>query len=304
MSYPLVSIVLCSYNGEKFIKEQVDSLLNQTYPNLEIIISDDASTDHTPQILEGYHHDQRVKLFFQPNNLGSSKNFEFALQKSRGEFIAFSDQDDVWLPQKIEKLHSTIGDSYLVYCDSELVSEKGEKLNKKISGLRNMYTGSDSVGFVFSNVVWGHAMMIRKDLLPFILPIPQGIPHDIWTAFKATTITGIKYLDIPLTLYRQHESAVTKTIPVKTKPRRMSQRLADFKRQLRWIEVIHDNERETKKDFYNRLFSLYQKKQNEKWVWQLFFFLLRHRERLFMFTKKKWPSQVVEILKQAKGVYS
>ena len=84
----------------------------------------------------------------------------------------------------------------------------------------------------------------------------------------------------------------------------MSQRYADFKRQLRWIEVIRDNERETQKDFYNRLFSLYQKKQNERWVWQLFFFLLWHRERLFMFTKKKWPSQVVEILKQAKGVYS
>ena len=71
MSYPLVSIVLCSYNGEKFIKEQVDSLLNQTYPNLEIIISDDASTDHTPQILEGYHDDKRKNFFFQQNNFCS-----------------------------------------------------------------------------------------------------------------------------------------------------------------------------------------------------------------------------------------
>ena len=304
MSSPLISIVLCCYNGEDFIKEQIDSLVNQTYPNLEIIISDDASSDSTFQIIEGYKTDRRVKLFSQSHNLGPSKNFEFAVRQSSGEFIAFSDQDDIWLPEKIEKLHGAIGDSFLIYCDSELVNEAGEKLNKKISELRNMYTGSGTMGFVFSNIVWGHAMMIDRKLLEFVLPIPAGIPHDIWIAFKATALTGIKYLDLPLTLYRQHRSASTKTIAVKAKPRSMAKRFEDFKTQLHWIEIMYNNERAGEKDFYNRLFSLYQKKQNELWAWQLFFFLFRHRRKLFMFSKKKWPSQVVEIFKQAKGVSS
>ena len=304
MSDPLISIVLCCYNGKQFIKQQMDSLLDQTYPNIEIIISDDASADGTVQILEEFRSEQRIQLFFHPANLGSSRNFEFAVGKTHGDFIAFSDQDDIWLPSKVEKLYSAIGDSYLVYCDSELVTESGDKLNKKMSDLKRMYAGSETAGFILFNVVWGHAVMIRRALLQFILPIPPGIPHDIWIAFKAATITGIKYLDMLLTLYRQHESTATKTVAVRAKSRSMSERYADFKKQLHWIEVIYNHERASRKDFYNRLFILYQRRQYEKWVWQLFFFLMNHRKKIFMFTRKKWPSQVVEIFKQAKGVSS
>src|SRR5437868_15054123 len=108
MSHPLISIVLCSYNGERFIKEQIDSILHQTYPNIELIISDDASTDETARILKEYKGDQKIKLFFQDENVGATKNFEFAIKQVRGEFIAFSDQDDIWLPQKLERLYSAI----------------------------------------------------------------------------------------------------------------------------------------------------------------------------------------------------
>ena len=101
MSDPLISIVLCCYNGKQFIKQQIDSLLDQTYPNIEIIISDDASADGTVQILEEFRSEQRIQLFFQPTNLGSSRNFEFAVGKTHGELIAFSDQDDIWLPSKV-----------------------------------------------------------------------------------------------------------------------------------------------------------------------------------------------------------
>jgi glycosyltransferase involved in cell wall biosynthesis len=164
MSDPLISIVLCCYNGQRFIKQQIDSLLNQTYPNIEIIISDDGSTDGTVQILQEFRSEQRIQLFFQSTNLGSSQNFEFAVGKTHGDFVAFSDQDDIWLPNKVEKLYSAIGDSYLVYCDSELVNENGDKLNKKISDLRRMYAGSETAGFILFNVVWGHAMMISREL--------------------------------------------------------------------------------------------------------------------------------------------
>src|SRR6478609_835146 len=139
--HPLISIVLCSYNGAKFIDEQIQSLLQQTYPNLEIIISDDASTDGTQAILKKYKTHPAFKIFLQQTNLGPIKNVAFALQQAIGSFIAFCDQDDIWLPQKIETLHAQIGDDLLVYCDSELVDEHGQSLHKKISDVRNMYTG-------------------------------------------------------------------------------------------------------------------------------------------------------------------
>ena len=301
MNEPLISIVLCTYNGERFIREQVDSLLNQTYKNIEIIISDDASTDDTVIILRQYRDHPAIKLFLQTSNTGLGKNFEFALKQARGEFIAFSDQDDVWMPEKIQKMLEAVGDSYLLYSDSELVNESGESLHKKLSQLRRMYTGDQTVGFVFSNVVWGHAMFINRKLLGYILPIPARIPHDGWTGFRAATITGITYLDIPLTKYRQHEATATKTIAVKAESRSAEKRYKDFEEKLYWIGVMRDHERSEYKPFYSRLYDLYKKKENGNYQWKLLFFLLNHRRQFFMFTRKKWISQVIEMLKQARG---
>jgi len=302
MSHPLISIVLCSYNGERFIKEQIDSILDQTYSNIEVIISDDASTDATPRDLQEYKSNQKIRLFFQSGNLGSAKNFEFAIKQATGAFIAFADQDDIWLPEKIEKLYKAIEARSLIYSDSELIDESGKKLNKKLSDLRNMYSGHQTKGFIFSNVVWGHALMINSKILPSVLPIPEDIPHDIWTAFIATAITGIKYLDQPLTLYRQHASTATKTIAEKASSRKMSKRFADFEKQLHWIGVMRDHERPEQKNFYEELYGLYERKQRGKYVWSLFSFLMNHRKELFMFTKKKGSSEFIEIFKQAKGV--
>jgi glycosyltransferase involved in cell wall biosynthesis len=302
MSHPLISVVLCSYNGEKFIEEQIDSVVNQTYSNLELIISDDASTDSTPAILRRYESNSKVKLHFQNENIGPTNNFEFAIRQASGEYIACSDQDDIWLPEKIERLHAAIEDSSLIYSDSELVDENGNKLNKKISDLRNMYSGHRTTGFIFSNVVWGHALMITRKILPSILPIPIGIPHDIWMAYKAATITGVKYLDQPLTLYRQHPTTATTTIATKTISRSNEKLYIDFKKQLHWIELMRDNASEGEKQFYTELSDLYKKKEQGKYVGSLFSFLMKNRKWIFMFTKKNSSSQLVEIWKQARGV--
>jgi glycosyltransferase involved in cell wall biosynthesis len=301
MTQPLISILLCSYNGEKFIKEQVDSLLDQSYPNLEIIISDDLSTDGTRAILDQYRTQGRVKIFFQKENLGQSKNFEFALKQARGEFIAFADQDDIWLPEKIETMSGNQGQNWLLYSDSLLVDESGKPIGKKISDLRRMYSGRKTTGFVFSNVAWGHALMIRSELVPRLLPVPENIPPDIWIAYNAAVARGIKYIDIPLTKYRQHSSTVTKTIAEKAESRSQPKRYADFKKQLNWIRVMKENAAEEERDFYNELHQLYSQKEKGKWSWTLFFFLMKHRSDLFMFTRKKWLSQVAEIWKQSRG---
>src|SRR6266542_4389331 len=254
MGDSLVSIILCTYNGELFIKEQLDSLLWQTYPNIEIIISDDASSDGTVNILKQYMHDKRIKIVLQQKNLGPVKNFEYAASLSKGKYIAFADQDDIWLPQKLEKLVASIKDSYLVFSDSFLINEYGNKMNIQLSQLRCMFSTNDTRGFIFSNVVWGHAMLIHKNLLPYVLPIPSQIPHDIWMAINATIVTGIRYLNEPLTLYQT-------------------------------------------------LYNLYAQKVNGKFVWPLFFFMLKYRKALFQFTRKKLLSQLIEIRKQSRGEY-
>lgn len=301
MSYPLISFVLCTYDGENFLQEQIDSLLKQTYPAIEIIISDDASTDATVSILLKYKTHSAIKLFFQKINLGPVKNFEFAIQQTSGKFIAFSDQDDIWLPGKIKRMYTMIGESYLIYSDSKLINEKGVSLYKNLSDLRQMYSGDKTMGFVFSNVVWGHAMLVNRQLLSFVVPIPLNIPHDIWMAFRAATLTGIKYLDEPLTKYRQHAATVTKTIAVKAKRGSGKKRYADFKKQLYWIGIMRDYERPAMKPFYAGFYDLYAKKASGRFSWKLFFFMLRNRRNLFIFTRKKWISQVIELLKQARG---
>jgi Glycosyltransferases involved in cell wall biogenesis len=298
---PLISVVLCSYNGADFLKEQIDSLLNQSWKPLEIIISDDGSTDQTRDILLSYKNHPNIQLFFQDKNLGPIKNVEFALGKTKGDFIAFSDQDDIWKPEKVESLFGSMNQSLLVYSDSELVNEKGEPLNKKLSDLRHMYSGSDSKGFVFSNVVWGHAMMIKRELLQYALPIPENIPHDIWFAYAATVHGGIFYLDKVLTEYRQHSKTHTITLATATPTRSRKKRYQDFEKQLHWIQVMKDHAAKNELIFYDELYQLYEKKQNGKYNLKLFSFLLKHHKELFRFKRKSFTSNLIEITKLSRG---
>jgi glycosyltransferase involved in cell wall biosynthesis len=276
-------------------------LLQQTWHNLEIIISDDGSTDGTRDILSSYAGDNRFRIFLQPTNLGPIANFEFATRQASGDWLAFCDQDDIWLPEKIERLMEKRGDHWLVYSDSILVDENGNSLQKKLSDLRVMYSGADTRGFIFSNTVWGHAMLVSRALIPHVLPIPAGVPHDIWLAMKATIYTGIFYVDQPLTLYRQHRHTVTTTIAQKAVTRARDKRYNDFESKLNWIGLIRDAEHGNRKGFYSKLYELYARKANGNFVWPLFFFLLRYQSLLFRFTRKSVTSRVIEIRKLSRG---
>ncbi len=294
--------MLCTYNGERFLKAQIQSLLQQTWENLEVIISDDCSTDATRTILEKYETDPRFRITYQPQNLGAIENFELATRQATGEYLAFCDQDDIWLPEKIEKLYNHIGDSWLAYSDSILIDEDGQSLRKNLSQLRKMRDVKDTRGFIFSNVVWGHTMLVNKQLIPHVLPIPAGVPHDIWFAAKATALTGIKYLNAPLTLYRQHSKTVTTTIAQKTSTRPLEQRYKDFEHRLQWIEVLKNNET-VFRSFYEELYQLFSKKGKGKFVWPLLFFLLKKERLLFQFTNKNLISRLIEIRKLSRGEY-
>src|SRR6185503_10566774 len=114
---PLVSVVMCTYNGEKFLREQIDSILAQTWLNIELVIVDDVSSDNTVKIIEDFSRkDKRIRYVVNPVNVGYNKNFEKAFGLAQGNYIAPSDQDDIWDPKKIEiMMNAWPADSLFIY---------------------------------------------------------------------------------------------------------------------------------------------------------------------------------------------
>lgn len=216
MNHPLVSIAFCTYNGAAYLQEQLASVLEQTYSHLEIIIVDDCSTDDTWEILKQYEsRDNRVKIFRNSKQLGINKNFEQAVLKASGEFVAFCDQDDVWEKNKIEVLLDHIQQYDLVYCDSEFIDQKGGRLHKKMSDIRNLRSYNNCLPFAVCNVVSGHAILVRKKVLDACLPFPESVWYDWYLAFYVSCYGKLKFVDLPLVKYRQHTGNMIAAVNVK-----------------------------------------------------------------------------------------
>ena len=210
-----IDVLLATYNGEKYLREQIDSILNQTYSNIRLVISDDCSKDNTREIIKEYEEkDDRVISYFHEKNLGYVKNFEFLLTKVENDIYMLSDQDDVWLPTKIEhtynKMVATNAD--LVFTDLEVVDENLKmmypsfndymKLSRKIKKYKTDYR----LQYLY-NCVTGCTLMSKKKFLDMILPIPTQSKyaiHDTWIATAIANNGKVEYLDEKTILYRQH----------------------------------------------------------------------------------------------------
>ena len=205
---PLVSIALCTYNGGRFLGQQLDSILLQTYPNLEIIIVDDCSTDDTTDIIVQYtQKDNRIKFFKNGINLGFNKNFEKAIGLTTGEYVSISDQDDIWLPGKIEALIKNIADNWLIYSKSVFINEK----NKVIPGQMLNESGIvplDYKGMLLANFVTGHTVLFEREFINYFLPFPEAGFYDWWMGFVALYHQKAVFLNEILTQYRIHEASV------------------------------------------------------------------------------------------------
>ena len=238
---PLISIALCTYNGETYLPVQLDSLLAQDWENLEIVVVDDGSTDRTREILLDYaSRDPRISVTFNEQNLGFFANFEKAFSLTKGEFIAPCDQDDWWHPQKIEGLHAAIGERAIAYCDSLFVDSQGLSLNRKASEVLRMVEGKDPATFVFGNCVSGHAMLVRRNLLERAMPFPKGRFHDWWMAFVAASTEGLVFVPEPWVHYRQHASAQTDLSGQAGKERKNPPRWEEMVRRRAWIAAFAD----------------------------------------------------------------
>ena len=207
MQEPLISVALCTYNGEKFLLEQLESILAQTYKNLEIIIVDDCSTDGTTEIIKAYaEKDKRIKLFQNEVNLGFNKNFEKALGLTSGDYIAISDQDDIWLPQKLQRLLDNIKNNWLIFSNSSYLGE-----SKQGRLLNDFKLPANYKGILLRNHVTGHTSLMHRDFLNDVLPFPPGGYYDWWMGFVAAYHNKIAFLDQALTLYRVHSDSVVQS---------------------------------------------------------------------------------------------
>lgn len=214
----LVSIVLATYNGELYLAKQLESLFNQTYRNIEIVAVDDCSTDNTVNILKEYaalHCNMRV--FVNDVNLGFIKNFEKGCTLSNGDLLAFCDQDDYWDKSKIEKMAAVIGNHSIIYCDSLVCDENLNPTGTKISDLVNFRSWNNCLQLAVFCRIYAHAMLFKRAFFNASFPFLEVIPPDWWLPYMSTFYGGMKYLNEPLVLYRQHAGNVAGVIGGKGK---------------------------------------------------------------------------------------
>ena len=204
---PLVSIAMCTYNGGAYIREQLDSIINQTYKHLEIVIVDDVSTDNTRQIINEYiQRDERIKFYQNEINLGFNKNFEKAVVLTTGEWISIADQDDIWHLEKIEHmLNNWNGKAEMLYCSSKKFKD-GMAINfTKTTPYTRGLTGEKITELACRNCTEGHTIIIHKSLKEKIIPF-KNVPYDWWIGMVASVNGGIQWIDKISVWRRIHEN--------------------------------------------------------------------------------------------------
>ena len=213
----MISIAMATYNGEKYLREQLDSILAQTITDWELIICDDCSKDSTVELLTRYQRkDDRIKIFVNEKNLGFKKNFEKAIGLCSGDYIALADQDDIWHENHLEVLQELIGDASLSCGNASLMTADSVVTEKKLNVIDHLLfipTKNEKLLYrilFISDPFQGASMLIKKQFLSKILPIPEGVLyHDAWIAACACFEKGIAYTFEQITDYRQHENNVT-----------------------------------------------------------------------------------------------
>ena len=208
----MISVCMATFNGGKFIREQLESILSQLPPDAEIIIADDGSTDDTLLVVDSLN-ESRIRVLPAERHLGVIYNFERALRASKGEIVFLADQDDVWLPGKVEMCLAALNEADLVMHDAFLLGlsdafESAWGRNGKLSDIRTYRSGV--VANWWKNSFTGCCMAFHRKVLDKALPFPKNLPmHDQWLGVVAEKYFKVSYVDEPLVDYRQHSSNAT-----------------------------------------------------------------------------------------------
>ncbi len=200
----MISVCMATYNGEKYILEQIYSILNQLGSEDELIISDDGSLDNTLKLIQSVK-DERIKIYQNSGLHGYTHNFENALKYACGDFIFFSDQDDVWLPNKVKTILPFLEKDNFVITDAFLTNDKLEPKGK-LSEWRKYQKGY--FRNLYKSVYAGCTCAFTKNIRDYALPFPQtaDIQHDTWIGLLCELKFNVVYIDEPLILFRRHSS--------------------------------------------------------------------------------------------------
>jgi glycosyltransferase involved in cell wall biosynthesis len=209
-----ISVSLASYNGGTYIDRQINSILPQMADDDELIISDDGSTDKTIEII-GRYADERIKLIRNPARLGVIKNFEKCISQAHNDFIFLADQDDEWMPERVERvleIFENHPDITLVLSNAVVIDGADKVINESFFKFYN--TVGIGLFRVFKNIIKnnyiGAMIAFRKNMTKYILPIPSDIPmHDVWIGILNDIYGRTYYLDEPLIRYRRHANNTT-----------------------------------------------------------------------------------------------
>jgi len=218
-----ISVALCTYNGEKFLREQLNSILNQTCNVNEIIICDDNSSDETITIIQSFQ-DQFPDIICLHQNipgLGTIKNFEKAISLTTGDLIFLSDQDDIWSSEKVEKMSQNFNENQrclLLFSNGSLIDENGDEIKSTLwdkwgfdENLKSIWS-DNKMAFKFLvegvNKITGATVCFHKSLKKTISPIdlPLNYWHDGWLGTNAAALNGLFFIDETLIKYRIHNN--------------------------------------------------------------------------------------------------
>lgn len=216
-----VSVCMAVYNGELFIKEQCASILKQLSANDELIVSDDHSTDNTIAIVESFN-DSRIKIIQNTLGKGANKNFEHAISHAGGDVIFLSDQDDVWMDNKVKETLPILERYDIMMSDAIIVDENLSEIAPSL--ITHINAGRGIIKNLLKGTFYGSCMAFKKSLLPYVLPFPNTVEmgHDLWIGLVAKMV-GAKmfYYRQPLILYRRHTAAYTNTGQGRKRERRL-----------------------------------------------------------------------------------
>jgi len=213
-----IEILMATYNGSAYLKEQIDSILNQDYSFLRLIIRDDASTDDTPKILQEYMQKFPDKITVLPSHkrLGVKENFSCLMSHSQANYVMFADQDDFWLPNKIritfemmQQMELKYGKEIplLIHTDLKVVDENLNLIADSFWKYANLFpkTSHSLNRLLGQNVVTGCTVLMNRSLVELASPIPsETLMHDWWLALNAAAFGQIGYVQESTILYRQH----------------------------------------------------------------------------------------------------
>ncbi len=234
---PKISVVLACFNGASYIEDQINSVLAQTLPPSEIIVCDDGSTDGTIEILQTFERQNKIKLYLNPTNLGITGNFKMAVSLANpANYIAFCDQDDIWLPNKLSSNWDTMSKlevdqnaqklPFLVYSDLKFIDQNGLELHPSfynLMGLDKFEHCFDTA--LFGSLLLGCTIFINPAMRKYFLAMPDSkvYYHDAWLALLGWGIGKVAFINNRLVNYRLHSNNAS---------------MPDFKPRNRFVNLI------------------------------------------------------------------